>query len=178
MSNVLDEEKRYELQDGVLVPVKEVSYAHARVHFNLGEMLNAFSRGKTCRLLGTTFPVYLFYGREDVPTEYKRPVFPDLMVVCNPEQLDRACCKGAPDFVVEILSESDRNHDVDQKFDLYERAGVREYWMVCPEVKRVFVCERVDSRFSEIRVYREKDKVPVLVLPGCVIDLEQVFGDL
>ena len=172
------EEERYELQDGVLIPVKEVSYAHSRIRNNLVALLGTFLMGKTCCLLGPDFPVYLFYGREDVPAEYKRPVCPDIMVVCDRDKLDSKSCKGAPDLVIEILSSSNRENDEDRKFDLYEKAGVREYWMVYPAPKRVHVCVRDENGFTVIRVYREKDKVPVSVLSGCVIDLEQVFGNL
>ena len=171
------EKERYELQDGILIPVYDISYAHSRIHFNLGRILSDFLQGKKCRLLGTMFPVYLFYGREDVPADYLKPVCPDIMVVCDLEKLDAKKCKGAPDFVIEIIS-SNRENDEDRKFDLYEKAGVKEYWMVYPEPRRVHVSVRDEKGFTVIRVYRENDKVPVSVLPGCVIDLEQVFGKL
>ena len=178
MSDALEEE-RYELQDGVLIPVRDVSYAHSRIRNNLVALLGTFLMGKTCCLLGPDFPVYLFYGREDVPEEYSRPVCPDIMVVCDRDKLDAESCKGAPDFVIEILSPSNRPNDEDRKFDLYERAGVQEYWMVSPTVKHVHVYLHDGDRFSNVvHLYREHDQAPVTVLPGCVIDLEQVFGDL
>ena len=172
------EEERYELQDGILVPVKNASYSHNRIRSNLVVMLGTFLMGKTCRLLGPDFPVSLFYGREDVPAEYKRMVDPDILVVCDPGKLDEKSCKGVPDFVIEILSPSNRENDEVRKFALYEKAGVREYWMVYPELRQVRICVREDDRYNVIRIYREEDKVPVSVLPGCVIDLAQAFGDL
>ena len=172
------EEERYELQDGVLVPVEDVSVAHSMIQVNLVKMIATFLEGKTCKVLLGPVPVYLFDGREDVPEEYQRPVCPDIMVVCDPEKLDAKSCKGAPDFVIEILSPSNRGNDEVRKFDLYGMAGVREYWMVYPEAKRVHVCVRDGNRFKVIRVYWEEEQVPVSVLPGCVINLEQVFGDL
>ncbi len=185
MSNTLgnkdlsqSEEEQYELQDGDPDQIKSVSVAHATIRIKLARMLDTFLDGKTWKLL-LGVPAYLFDGKEDVPAEYKRPVQPDLMVVCDRSKLDAKSCKGAPDLVIEVLSPSNRENDEIRKFDLYERAGVREYWMVDQKPRRVYVCLREGDGFSNVvHMYREKDKLPVSVLPGCVIDLEQVFADL
>ena len=60
-------------------------------------------------------------------------VEPDISVVCDHDKLDRHGCKGAPDLVVEVLSPSTQRHDRLVKLDLYQRAGVREYWILSPE---------------------------------------------
>ena len=171
--------ERSPLQDELLVPVESASYAKSRISIHLACALGDILDRKTGRVIVGAFSVYLFYGREDVPAEYQKPILPGLMVVCDPNKLDEMCCKGAPDLVIEILPESNRGDAEDRKFALYERAGVREYWVVNPTLKLVHVHLLEGERFSDVvHLYREKDKLPVSILPGCVIDLEQVFDDL
>lgn len=166
------------MQGGVLEPIKQRSVAQATVLVKLARMLDTLLDGKTGKLLFDV-PVFLFDGREDVPAEYRRPVQPDLMVVCDRSKLDAECCNGAPDLVIALLTSSHREEDGMDALDLYERAGVREYWVVDVPPRRVYVCLREGDAFRNVvRIYREKDRLPVSILPGCVIDLEQVFGDL
>ena len=64
---------------------------------------------------------------------------PDLCVICNPEKIDSRGCLGAPDLVVEILSPGNSQKELDNKFRIYEEAGVAEYWIVDPEHEAVWV---------------------------------------
>lgn len=171
--------ERSPLQDELLVPVEPASYAKSRISNQLACALGtALDRKAGCLVVGA-FSVYLFYGREDVPAEYQKPILPGLMVVCDPNKLDELCCKGAPDLVIEILPESNRGDAEDRKFALYERAGVREYWVLNPTLKLVHVYLLAGDRFSDVvHLYRERDRLPLSILPGCVVDLEHVFGDL
>ena len=170
--------QRSPLQDELLVPVEAASYAKVRISIHLACELGAFLDKKTSRVIFGAFSVYLFYGREDVPDEYQKPILPGLMVVCDLTKLDEECYKGAPDLVIEILPESNRGDAEDRKFAFYEMAGVREYWVVNPTLKLVHVYLLEGDRFSNVvHLYRETDKLPVTVLPGCVIDLEEMFAD-
>lgn len=69
----------------------------------------------------------------------KTMVQPDLMIVCDREKLTRQGGVGAPDFIIEILSESTRKKDSYLKLMKYQKAGVREYWLVDPDKKKVIV---------------------------------------
>lgn len=104
-------------------------------------------------------------------------VAPDITVVCDPDKLDKHGCKGAPDMVMEILSPSTQRHDRLTKFNLYQRAGVREYWIVDPANRAVqsFVLE--DGRYSVKEFGTVGDKMRVNVLEDCVIDLSEVFPE-
>ena len=69
----------------------------------------------------------------------KTMVQPDVIVVCDREKIQNRCIFGAPDFVAEVLSESTRKKDLVLKLNKYMTAGVREYWLVDPDRKKVIV---------------------------------------
>lgn len=86
-------------------------------------------------------------------------------------------CIGAPDLVIEILSASNLETVINRKFLLYQRAGVKEYWVVNPETQSVTVYLRVGNRFGRMcYLYQQGDPVPVTVLGGFMIDLKTAFS--
>lgn len=64
-------------------------------------------------------------------------VQPDICMVCDESKLDEKGCNGAPDLIIEIVSETNRKHDTETKFNIYEQSGVKEYWLVFPETQTV-----------------------------------------
>ena len=104
-------------------------------------------------------------------------VEPDISVICDPDKLDAFGCKGAPDLVIEILSPSTQRHDRVTKFNLYQRAGVREYWIVDPANPSVqsFILENGGYKANDFKIAGEQIKVNVL--EDCVLDLSQVFPE-
>ena len=102
-------------------------------------------------------------------------VQPDLLVVCDPEKVDRQGVHGAPDLVLEILSPSTRRSDRLTKHLLYQRAGVREYWIVDPATRSVAVHLLEAQHYASPDFYTEGAVVPVSVLAGVSIDLSRVF---
>ncbi|MDR0507798.1 MAG: Uma2 family endonuclease [Dysgonamonadaceae bacterium] len=105
-------------------------------------------------------------------------VQPDICVVCDNSKLDERGCLGAPDMVVEILSLSSQKYDLNEKFNLYEAAGVKEYWVVSPKEKgiNVFILQE-DGKYDRGTVYEGNVCVPVLTLKGLTIDSEELFKD-
>ena len=103
-------------------------------------------------------------------------VQPDLLVVCDSSKLDGKCCKGAPDLIIEILSPSTSRYDRMVKFQQYQQAGVREYWIVDPNDKTVQVCILESGRYFTT-VHADTDTAPVSVLPGCEVNLQEVFAE-
>ena len=103
-------------------------------------------------------------------------VQPDIVVVCDESKLDDKGCNGAPDLVIEILSPSSSGYDRVIKFNLYWRAGVREYWIVDTADKCIQQFVLKNGEYVG-RVFGESDSVPVSVLEGCVISLEEVFAE-
>ena len=101
---------------------------------------------------------------------------PDITVVCDPGKLDKYGCRGAPDMVVEILSPSTRRHDRVIKYRLYQRAGVREYWIVDPDNKTVQVFRLEDGRYDAPDVYTSGG-VPTALWDDFSVDLARVFTE-
>lgn len=138
-----------------------------------GEMF-IFLKKKKCQIRYAPFDVRLTRKKnyEDTTTV----VQPDISVICNPELLDQKGCNGAPDMIIEILSESNRKHDLVTKYQLYEEAGVKEYWVVYPldEMIEVYLLE--NDKYILDKKYLEDDTIDVKTLEGLTIDLKDIFS--
>jgi Uma2 family endonuclease len=90
--------------------------------------------------------------------------------------LDEKGCIGAPDLIVEVLSPSTLKYDWNYKFNLYETAGVREYWIVDPKAKvvNVFLLQP-EGKYDLGTVYECNQKAPVHIFEGLEIDLNELF---
>ncbi|MEC1697403.1 Uma2 family endonuclease [Schinkia azotoformans] len=88
-------------------------------------------RDKSCEVYFAPFDVHLFSENKD-DKDVLDVVQPDLTVICDKSKLDDHGCNGSPDFILEILSPSNTNYDRWTKYKTYEKAGVREYWIVDP----------------------------------------------
>jgi len=109
---------------------------------------------------------------EDVANVYQ----PDLLVICDKSKLKGTGYYGVPSMVIEILSPSTVRHDRLLKFNIYEKFGVKEYWIVEPDAKLVSVFVLQDNnRYGRIELYTETDNVTVSIFPDLVIDLSKVF---
>ena len=170
------EDQRFELYQGAPVALAAPSTTHQEVVMALSAQLYNYLRGKKCRVYPAPFDVCLFAGAEDSPADIDTVLQPDITVVCDPKKLTERGCSGAPDLVVEVLSPRDRRRDRQTKFDLYQRAGVREYWIVDPEAQVAQIHTLEEGRYHSPAAYNAKGEAPVGVLEGCVIRLAEVFG--
>ena len=138
------EDERWELIDG---EVYDMCPAPARVHqdfvVELAVQIGNFLRDKLCRLYVAPLDVRL-PGADEADDEVNTVVQPDVVVICDPSKLDDKGCRGAPDWVVEVLSPRTAAKDQIDKRDLYERHGVREYWLLHP-TDRVLTIYRLED---------------------------------
>lgn len=109
-------------------------------------------------------------------TEITTVVQPDICVICNPDLIDKRGCNGPPDIIIEILSESNRKHDLVTKFNLYEEAGVREYWIVYPADEMIEVYHLENEKYRLDKKYLEDDIILVKTIEGLKIDLKDIFS--
>lgn len=176
-----DDGDRYELYDGIPVIMESPSDTHQTISMELARQFANFLVGKKCRVFPAPFDVRLFEKPGDKPGDVDTVVQPDLMVVCDRSKIDRHGIHGAPDLVVEITSPSTRRYDRLLKFNRYMRAGVREYWIVDPAERQVWVyLLEEDGFYHTATVYAANSvqtAVPVGVLEGCEIDLSTVFPE-
>lgn len=172
-----DEDDRIEIINGEPFMMAPPSRVHQEIVAELTRQLGNYLGGKRCKVYPAPFGVRLFEKDGETPDDVDTMVEPDLSVICDRSKLDDHGCKGAPDLVIEILSPSTRRRDRLVKLDLYQRAGVREYWVVDPDTQSVMVFTP-DSGFLKIREdYGREDVARVNVLEGCFIDLSKVFPE-
>jgi Uma2 family endonuclease len=171
------ENERIEIVNGQAVMMAPPSRIHQEILTELTRQLANFLEGKKCQVYPAPFGVRLFEKDGDAPEDVDTLVEPDITVVCDRDKLDEHGCKGAPDLVIEILSPSTRRHDRLVKLNLYQRAGVREYWIVNPEDKTVQVMLQDGSGSLKLHEdYGREDVAKVNVLEGCFIELCKVFS--
>ena len=139
---------------------------HQRVLNEINFELMSFFRNKACRVYPAPFDVRLpTKGTAD--NQIYTIVQPDLCVVCDLEKIDGRGCIGAPDLVVEILSPSNSRKDLKDKYEIYEEAGVPEYWIVDPDNKAFY--RYVLPPVSEGDVFRSRE------FPEMEIDTKLIF---
>jgi Uma2 family endonuclease len=164
------EDQRIELVNGVphvLHMQAGPSAMHQEILAELVAQFVVYLRGKNCKVYPAPFSVKL-----DVINVFE----PDLSIICNKEKIDKQGCNGAPDLIIEILSPSSIKHDRFTKFKEYEKAGVKEYWIVEPEGSIVSVFTLDDTkRYGRPEIYDES--IVVGLFPELVIDLGLVFGE-
>lgn len=171
------EDTHVEIINGALSMMATPSSRHQEISGELFRQLANFLVGRPCRVYPAPFGVRLFEQDGERPEDVDTVVEPDISVVCDRDKIDARGCKGAPDLIMEILSPSTRRHDRLVKLDLYQRAGVREYWIVDPENRSVLVfLPDGDGSFRIHEDYGPEDIARVNVLEGCFIDLKKVFS--
>ena len=168
----LPDGQRAELIDGRMYMMTPPRRIHQEIVSQLTKVIGQYidAHDGKCKVYPAPFAVFL--NQDD-----RNYVEPDISVICDRNKLDAHGCKGAPDMVIEILSPSNRRHDRLVKLDLYQRAGVREYWIVSPEAQTVEVILLEDGRFIIQGFYEKNDIAKVHALEGCFVELCKVFAE-
>lgn len=154
--------ERWELIDGVayaMSPAPRVP--HQEKAGDLFGDLRAFLKGKPCKVFIAPLDVFL----EDDSDMGETVVEPDVLALCDTSKIQDDGIHGAPDFIAEVLSESTAYKDFGLKRNLYERAGVREYWIIHSETGTVYQYVLQDGRFGSLKEYRRGEAVPSVVFP-------------
>ena len=170
------ENYRVELLDGAVFDMSPApSRRHQQVSGELFKQIAVFLTGKPCKVYSAPFDVRL-PDEEEADDEVRTVVQPDILVVCDESKLDKRGCRGAPDVVVEVVSPATAARDQIYKVRIYEKAGVREYWIVHP-VDNLITVRRLSpsGNYDVPKLIEGKGALEVGVLPGLVIDLDAVF---
>ena len=142
-----EEYVKEELINGQVVLMSpQPSINHVNVINNISILFGNFLKGKTCQ----SFPdsAAVFFTEKDY-------FVPDFMVVCDPKKIQPKGIFGAPDLVAEVLSPSTAHRDRSYKKDVYEQAGVKEYWIVSTAEKSVEQYLLQDGRFVLANTYTQ-----------------------
>ena len=152
---------------------------HQRILMRLsGRLYNYFEEAR-CQVFPAPFDVRL-------PNPDFRPgqnekiytvVQPDISVICDKSKLDEMGCLGAPDWIIEIASPSTQKKDFNEKYNLYEAAGVREYWIVMPELQTINIYKLEEGTYQDFDFLERTGIAYSALFPEIGLDLGSVFAD-
>lgn len=160
----LPEGERAELTDGNIYYMASPSRTHQRILSKLNQTIGNYidSHNGSCEVYPAPFAVYL--NNDD--TNYYEP---DISVICDTSKLDEKGCHGAPDWIIEIVSQGNKARDYFTKLFKYQAAGVREYWIVDPTRELVFAYQFENEVMEQ---YSFGEAVPVGIYEGFSIKVE------
>ena len=159
----LPEGTRAELIDGQIYYMAPPSKMHQEILGALYRKIADYIDAKKgdCKIYFAPFAVFL--NKDDA-----NYVEPDLSVICDPSKLDDKGCHGAPDWIIEIVSPGNPEHDYFTKLNKYKTAGIREYWIVDPRRESITVYFFEGDVWAEH--YRFSDAVPANIYDDLTID--------
>jgi len=171
-------EERWEIIDGVPFNMSPApTRKHQKISGELFTSIHNYLRGKTCEVYSAPFDVRLNINHES-DDDITNIVQPDISVICDSSKLDDKGCNGSPDFIIEIVSPSTLKKDLKEKFYLYERAGVKEYWIVYPDEKTIVSYTlNENNKFGRPEVYSEEDNIKVGIFESLEINLNDIFSN-
>jgi Uma2 family endonuclease len=143
-----------ELIDGVFYDMAAPTIVHQRIVAALWKQLDAFISRKGGSCVAAFAPIDVRLDRDDDTI-----VQPDVLIVCDPEQIQKDRIEGAPDFIAEIISPSTGAMDYIRKMAKYEAAGVKEYWIIDPEQRRMLIYDFAKDGIPQIRGLQGKAAV-------------------
>lgn len=164
--------QRYQLFYGDALMMASPSVAHQALLVELTMQFGNWLKGKPCRVFAAPLDVRLFPEEDNSDDTV---VQPDLLVVCDKGKLAKGSVNGPPDFVIEIASPSNSPKELFLKFQAYLEAGVREYWVIDPEAKKIMVHLYENGHYIST-VYKENACIPVTVLPGLNIAFQDLWA--
>ena len=171
------DDERWELIDGEAYAMAGPSRIHQTVVGELFRQIANYLLGKPCRPFIAPFDVRL-PDRQEADDEVITVVQPDISVICNPDQLDERGCRGAPDWIIEVLSPATAARDQIEKLAIYERAGVREYWLVHPtdHIVTIYLLN-ASRRYDKPTIYPTTGTLASGLFPELLIDWSLVLPD-
>ncbi|MBR5178364.1 MAG: Uma2 family endonuclease [Lachnospiraceae bacterium] len=168
----LPEGTRVELIDGVFYDMAAPTTIHQRIDMLLVSAFESFIKNNKGKCVPFIAPTDVQLDRDN-----KTMVQPDALVVCDRDKITRERIVGAPDLVVEVLSESNWYHDMVLKRRKYQNAGVREYWVVVPDKLTVLVYD-FENHPDPVE-YTFSDKIPVGIWGGkCEVNFKEIYDEI
>ena len=173
--------ERVELIKGGL---HKMSPAPRRLHQKIEGILHVklwlFFENRTCEVYQSPFDVRLSKNKGQIDQKIDTVVQPDICVICDKSKLDDAGCIGAPDLIVEILSDRTAKKDYNEKFNLYEENEVKEYWIVNPATKTIEIFSLVENKYVSLGLFNEQEGATTVeghLFPELSIELKTIFSE-
>ena len=189
--NLLDFSKKYSYADYLLWKFEErieilrgkifkmspaPSSSHQRISTELFGGLYTYFRKSSCQIFHAPFDVRLPDSqKKNTDKDIFTVVQPDLCIICDKSKIDERGCVGAPDLIVEILSPGNTTKEMKNKFRLYEEAGVREYWLVEPNDRVIFVYVLREGIYIGLAPFTEEDILKSEIFEGLEMSVAEIF---
>jgi Uma2 family endonuclease len=146
---------------------------HQRISWNISFELGKFLDNSPCEVFYAPFDVRL--ERTESDEQIRTVVQPDICVICDISKIDERGCSGAPEVVVEILSPGNSKREMKTKYELYEEAGVLEYWIIDPEHDTALFFYLENGSFQTRRPLAVSDSIKSKTLNGFELPLKVIF---
>jgi Uma2 family endonuclease len=171
-------QERLEIFKGKLYKMSPApNTSHQKVALNLTLIFGNYFKNHPCNLFFAPFDVRLLDKKKSTDDKSVFTVVqPDLCVICDEEKIDERGAFGAPDLVIEILSPGNSKKEMKYKYDLYEEAGVLEYWIVNPADKTILIYILKENQFIGIHPLIEEDQIKSPLFPQLDFILEEIFN--
>ncbi|MES2795186.1 MAG: Uma2 family endonuclease [Bacteroidota bacterium] len=147
---------------------------HQALSRNLEINIGYYLKDKKCQIFDAPFDVILPIA-DKKRKKATTVVQPDLCIICNPTLIEENGCFGVPNWIIEILSQSTAKKDLDDKYKVYEEAGVSEYWIVSPEYETIEIYLLENGKYAKKHIFDKTDMVSPFTLPELTINLNEVF---
>ncbi len=172
------DEHRCEIIDGQIYDMTPApGTAHQEVSANLMYEFCGFFKDKPCKVFAAPFDVRLAEKKE-TGNSCSNVVQPDISIICDQKKIDEKGCAGAPDLVVEILSSSTASKDQVKKRRLYERHGVKEYWLIHPIERYAHIYALKDARYEFIGVFDDEATLESQIFTGLAVKMAEILPAL
>ncbi len=169
---------RWELiNGGACAMAPAPSIVHQTLVGQLFRQIDEALDGVSCRALIAPVDVLLPAG-DEAGDEVTTVVQPDILVVCDPSKIGETHVRGAPDWIIEVLSPATARHDHLTKRQIYEKAGVREYWLVHPVDRLVTSYAWVDGRFAAPEIAEMAGERAPIIFPEIVIRWQAILDKM
>jgi Uma2 family endonuclease len=165
-------QERVELIMGKIFPMSAPNTPHHFLSNDIGNCFYNYFKGKPCYYFVAPFDVRLPVGKKG--NVYKTVVQPDLGIVCDSLKLEKSGIKGAPDLVVEILSPSNRQIEMHEKFEAYQASLVREYWIIHPEEQWMLQYVLNENHLFELHnKYENLSRISSVIFPELIVEVAE-----
>lgn len=168
-------DERYEIINGELYLMSSPRGIHQMLILEIAGQLREFFENKKCKPFIAPFDVIL--SESDERKKWDTVVQPDIFVLCDFDKYERNYIKGAPDFIIEVASPTNLMHDRFRKYTTYQRNGVKEYWIIEPNDRKIytFLYNEKKKMYDTFTEYDITSDVPIASFKGLKISLSDFY---